>query len=457
MVLALSGAKAQDIVGVWKGTLDVGTPLRLVFHVTAQDNAIGAKMDSPDQNAYGIPCDKVSFKDGQFVVGISRIQMGYNGVLKGDTISGTFIQGGLQLPLKLVRDKEAKTESARLRPQDPVEPYPYRSEDVTFMNAAADIRLAGTLTYPTKGRRFPAVVLISGSGLQDRNGEAMGVNHRPFLVLSDFLTRNGIAVLRFDDRGYGESEGRESVNSATTRDFAADALAAVEYLKGRSEIDGRKIGLVGHSEGGQCAFMGAADNGDIAFVVSMAGVGVPMDSVLRYQVPAIMRASGGDKELCSEQLALTNALIDVIGKYSADYVMANHSAIEDSLMPAGPNRLGLTKDALSRSLWTYNLPWMRFQLSYDPVGDVSRVRCPVLALNGDRDTQVDADANLSAIERVLKDSGNSHVTVSRYAGLNHMFQTCVSGAPIEYARIEETMSPIVMQDVTAWILGVVGK
>ena len=267
---------AQDITGQWNGALKIqGTQLRLVFNVTKTDNGVSSTMDSPDQGAKGIPTTTTSFKNSILKITIASAKIEYEGTLGQDNIVvGTFKQGGQSFPMNL--SKEVIEKEKLVRPQEPIKPYPYYSEDITFENKKAGINLAGTLTLPTKDGVFPVVILISGSGPQNRDEELLG--HKPFLVLSDFLTKNGIAVLRYDDRGTAFSKG--DFKTATSADFATDVESAIFYLKTRKEINKKKVGLIGHSEGGLIAPMVASKSKDVSFIVLLAGTGIQGDQIL---------------------------------------------------------------------------------------------------------------------------------------------------------------------------------
>ena len=281
-------AFAQDITGTWDGILKVqGTQLRLVFNISKTNTGFTSTMDSPDQKATGIPITTTTFENNTLKLAIPMASISYEGVLGNDrNIVGTFKQGALTVPLNLTKGVVEKEKI--VRPQEPTKPYPYYSEDITFENSKAGITLAGTLTLPSKEGNFPVVVLISGSGPQNRDEELLG--HKPFLVLSDYLTKNGIAVLRYDDRGIAESKG--NFRTATTADFAEDAAAAVTYLQTRKEINSKKIGLMGHSEGGVIAPMVASTNKAVAFIVLLAGTGIPGDALLLLQKALIERSEG---------------------------------------------------------------------------------------------------------------------------------------------------------------------
>ena len=262
---------AQELTGQWNGTLKVpGGQLSLIYHIVKKDSGYSATMDSPDQKAQGIPVQSVALKDSILHLDMTNFGITYDGKFKGRTIEGFFKQNGQTYPLNLQK---------HARPQEPAKPYPYYLEDVKFENKKEQVTLAGTLSMPSKSGKYPAVILINGSGPQNRNSELFG--HKPFLVLSDHLTKNGIAVLRFDDRGTAESTGNFA--TATTRDFASDVAAGLAYLKTRPEIDIKKIGLIGHSEGGLIAPIVATESGDVHFVVLLAAPGMRGDEILALQ------------------------------------------------------------------------------------------------------------------------------------------------------------------------------
>ncbi|MDR3180870.1 MAG: alpha/beta hydrolase [Prevotellaceae bacterium] len=345
------------------------------------------------------------------------------------------------------------------RPQDPQSPYPYHSEDVKFVNEKAGITLAGTLTFPKEGKDFPAVVLISGSGPQNRNEEITVLNHRPFLVLSDYLTRNGIAVLRYDDRGVAESGG--DYKTATLDDFASDALSAVDYLKTRPEVNPAKIGLLGHSEGGTIAFMLAGDHPEIAYIVSMAGMAVNGDSLLRAQRYLIARAHGASDGAIAVNELLIDRVTALTGHHTTAYVMAHVDSLTTHLLNTEEELITrllamLPDSSVSREVFRATcktgimqvaMPEYRTLQKCDPSGALTKIHCPVFALNGEKDLQVPADMNLDHIRALVK----SALKTKKYPGLNHLFQHAETGSPNEYKVIEETISPEVLEDIAAWI------
>jgi fermentation-respiration switch protein FrsA (DUF1100 family) len=432
----------SGVVGSWQGVLDAaGQKLSLVFHIERDETGeLTGTMDSPDQGAYGLKLSAVEESSGPVRFEFAMAGGEYTGQMSDDglRIEGLWTQGGGRYPLDLERaDAEAL---ALERPQEPVPPYPYDAEDVAFDNPEAGIRLAGTLTVPPGEGPHPAVTLITGSGPQDRDAAVFG--HRPFLVLADHLTRRGIAVLRYDDRGIGESTG--GFATATTLDFASDALAAVAWLKSLPEIDGARIGLLGHSEGAIVAPMAANRSEDLAFVVLLAGTGVNGRELLVMQGRAINRSAGVPEAAVEQRSALQVQLFDAVATAEDDDVAADRSRA----ILAGA---GLTGDAAEAQVRALLSPWMKYFMVYDPLPALRELDVPVLALNGEKDTQVPAAENLGPIAQALRDGDNPDVTAEVLPGLNHLFQSATTGSPTEYARIEETMSPLALEIITDWI------
>ncbi|MCF7763331.1 MAG: lysophospholipase [Verrucomicrobia bacterium] len=450
-----TGVPGDGFAGVWQGGLNVNVfEMRLVFDLKGGGSEISGTMVSLDQNVSQIPISKGVAEGRELHLELKTIGGMYDGRLNddGSQIVGEWRQGGNTFPLKIVRLANAPDLS---RPQDPKKPYPYNEEEVVFPNLGASIQLAGTLTHPKGVGPHPAVVLVSGSGKQDRDEALMG--HRPFLVLADHLTRNGIAVLRFDDRGAGKSEGRFS--EATTADFTTDALAAVEYLKTRGEIDPRRIGIAGHSEGGLVAPQAAVQSDAVAFIVLLAGVGVPMDQLLARQAEDIIRVVGGDAEVAAKQGEIQRRVFDMVRAGQADLEDQVRAVLEESLSEFTADQLkamGINQAQLDAQVQMVTSKWFRELLATDPRPTLERVKVPVLAINGKKDVQVAWAENLGAIEAALKKGGNSRVQVKAYPNLNHLFQTCKTGAVTEYGTIEETINEEVLRDVSNWIRRVTG-
>lgn len=442
----------QDITGQWNGIIKVqGMQLSLVFHITKSDSGLTSTMDSPDQKAFGIPVTSTTFENSKLKMVIATANIEYNGEFKSDNIAGTFKQSGQEFPLNLTKGIIEK--EVIIRPQEPKKPYPYYSEDVKFRNNKDSITLAGTLTLPQKEGNFPAVILITGSGPQNRDEELMG--HKPFLVLSDYLTRNGIAVLRFDDRGFGESEG--NFQTATTFDFAADVESAVEYLKTRKEINKSKIGLAGHSEGGIIAPIVAAQmTDDIDFIVLLAGTGIRGDELLLLQQKLIYSASGVSEVDLRKILESNKKAFKLIQQSKDDKILEKELTefIRETIKSDSTSiPEGMTEDDLvALQVSRITNPWMLNFIRYDPATALEKVKCPVLAVNGAKDLQVPPNENLSAIKNALDKGGNHNVTIMLFPNLNHLFQECNTGLPDEYGGIEQTFSPIALEDITNWIV-----
>ena len=446
--VAVSG---QDIAGQWNGILKVqGIQLRLVFHIDKTDLGYTATMDSPDQGVNGIPVTTVSFEQANITLIIPSAKIEYDGVLGEDnSIVGTFRQAGQSFPLNL--SKEIVEKEKLVRPQEPIKPYPYYEEEITFRNEKAGIDLAGTLTLPRKDGVYPVVILISGSGPQNRDEELLG--HKPFLVLSDHLTRNGIAVLRYDDRGTAASKG--DFAKATTVDFSNDAKAAVDYLLKRKEINHKQIGLIGHSEGGIVAPIVAANSKDVAFIVLMAGTGIPGDQLLLLQQELIGSASGvSEEELLKNKLFNRGAFDMVIHSTDDDQLKKDLTEYIKKGFAEHPEEIlqGMTAEE-NAAMHANQLvsPWMQYFIKYNPALILEKVKCPVLAINGEKDLQVPPKENLGPIAAALKKGGNKKVTIIELPGLNHLFQECTTGSPDEYAVIEQTMSPVAMAEILKWI------
>lgn len=434
-------AAPSTIDGTWLGTLDTGAiKLRVAFHIVNMSDGLHATMDSLDQNAKGIPVTSVDLSGSSLKMTVSAVGGTYQGTVSKDqqSIDGTWTQGGGSLPLVLKRVKDA-SQLERPRPQEPKPPLPYRSEEVSYENKAAAITLAATLTIPQGKGPFPAVVLLTGSGPQDRDEAIMG--HKPFLVLSDYLTRRGIVVLRADDRGIGKSGGVFA--KATTADFATDAEAGIAFLKSRPEVDVHKIGLVGHSEGAIEAAMVAARNPDVAFIVMMAGTAVPGDQIIVEQVRLIAEARGATPEHIQQAVEKERAVLDIVK------TVKDETAMKQQLRAA---LTGTVADAaLGAEVTQLTSPWFRYFIAYDPAIDLRKVKCPVLAIDGSKDLQVPPKQNLDGIHAALEQAGNKNVETVEFPGLNHLFQHAMTGSPTECAEIEETIAPEVLEKIAGWV------
>ncbi len=399
-VVSLTVEAQVDLIGSWTGKLDLGiTKLTIVLHLKEANGNVNVTMDSPDQSVNGIPCMKMFMSYDSLVVSVRSIGAAYGGRLKDGKIVGTFKQMGKSFPLVLTKGVEELK-----RPQNPQPPFPYETEEVTFRNEQDNATLAGTLMWPVgynpKSKKKPLVVLfISGSGQEDRNEEIY--DHKPFLVIADYLARHGIASLRYDDRATGASKGGD-LRNATSEDFARDAAAGLEYLRSRKAFS--KVGIIGHSEGGLIGFLLGAQ-GKTDFLVSLAGPGVKGDTIMAYQ---------------------QNRMLADMGKPDT-----------------------VTTEQISKIPQVQRIRWYQWFVDYDPSANIAVTRCPVFALNGDSDWQVISSLNLTAIERLLPKSKNN--LTKEYPGLNHLFQHSATGQPGEYRQIEETISPEVLSDIANWI------
>jgi pimeloyl-ACP methyl ester carboxylesterase len=443
----------NGIEGIWVGALKVSVAeLRIVFKITKdEDGSLEAVIDSPDQGTENIPVNKVTFEDGKLHLESKVIMGTYDGTLQSDgSIEGTWQQSGFSFPLMLKRTDEAPKMH---RPQEPEKPYPYIEEDVVYENTKADIKLAGTLTLPHTVGPFPAVILISGSGAQDRNETVAG--HRPFLVLADYLTRKGIAVLRVDDRGVGGSTG--NVMESTSADFAEDVLAGVSFLKTRKEIYPEKIGLIGHSEGGIVAPIAAVKSSDVAFIVLLAGTGLDGKRILELQNDLILRSSGVSEDILTLEHSSNEKIYEIIMNEKDKSVAEKKIRglmveVLNKLSEKEKESMGVSEDLIEIQLKMILSRWFRFFLEYDPRPTLMKVKCPVLAICGELDLQVPPKENLTAIEEALKAGGNTDYTIKELPGHNHLFQRAETGAISEYSKIEETMSPLTLEIVAKWIL-----
>ncbi len=453
ITVAQNNIDKRSVTGSWMGKLNTGAiTLRVVFNLSlVEKDSLVATLDSPDQGAKNIKLGLVTLSGDNIKISAGALLAEYNGTFRNDTlIEGKWTQAGNSIDLPLIK---LKAVFAINRPQEPKPPYPYKSEDVNFGNKITGKSLSGTITIPEGKGPFPVVIMISGSGAQNRNEELMG--HKPFMVIADHLTRNGIAVLRYDDRGVGKSQGNYA--SATTADLATDAEAAFIYLKGRTDIDPGKIGLAGHSEGGLIAPVVASSVPDVAFIVSLAGPGVKGEQLLHRQNRDISIISGADMKQAEEGISVNKKLFGVLKKETDNAIAAEKvkAVYIKELQKSGVtgDKIDEAVKKLNSSLGPESYNWFRYFIMTDPAQFWKRVKCPVLALNGEKDLQVAADENLAAIEKALRSGGNNSYTIMSIPGLNHLFQHCTTGLPAEYGEIEETFSPEVLKIISDWIQG----
>jgi len=441
----------KKVAGSWMGTLDVGAAkIRIGLFVTDSSGILVSKLMSPDQGTMNISVDKTEFADDTLRIVSKEISASFKGKVtnENDSLKGYFTQGR-KFPLTLLRVEKLPE---LIRPQEPKKPFDYTVEEVTFINEKAGVSLSGTLTLPSSGNNFTAVVMVTGSGPQNRDEELLG--HKPFLVIADYLTKNGFAVLRYDDRGTAKSKGVFSM--ATTADFADDAEAAFKFLQNDKRINSEKIGIIGHSEGGLIAPIVAARNNNVAFIVMLAGPGLKGKDILLLQSELIARADSTPEEEIKNNSKLNKKLYDITIKEKDDKKAAGkmRKLIDDywkTLSPEAIKNIGVDKKVLVQSVYQLLTPWFRYFLSYDPKNALTKITCPVLAMNGSKDLQVPPAENLAAIQKHLTKAGNKEVTIKEFEGLNHLFQHSATGSPSEYITIEETFSPEVLDYMTQWL------
>lgn len=441
-----SQAADSPAAGHWEGEIELPTmKLQVMVDLTQENGAWKGDIDIPQQGAKDLPLEGITVEGTKVRFAIANIPGAptFDGTLENGAIRGTFSQGGAAVPFRLGREA---VEVAR-KPQEPKPPLPYASEEVSYTNG--DIKLAGTLTIPEGPGPFPAALLITGSGAQDRDEALLG--HKPFLVLSDYLTRNGIAVLRVDDRGVGGSTGK--VDESTSADFAQDALAGVRFLKKHPKIAPDRVGLVGHSEGGVVGPLAASQSTDVAFVVMLAGTGVPGGEVITLQSERISRASGMPEENVKREDAIMRQSLELIRNEKDPAVRDARlrQLAKEAQALQGPEGQAGGDEAVDAMVKSITSNWFRFFLDYDPRIALRKVKVPVLVVNGELDLQVIADQNIPEIEKALKEAGNPDVTIRRMPGLNHLFQPAKTGSPAEYAASDVTMDPAVLDLVAKWI------
>lgn len=441
LLLFVALQSQAQIEGYWKGQIDLGgQQLEMAFNIKAAENGYSATLDVPAQGAFDVPVDKTVFQDNHLQMTLSTMGASYSGTLKGEAIEGEFTQHGMAFPLNLARGEK---EAPKARPQDPQPPFNYRAEEVTFTNKKEGNTLAGTLTIPEGDGPFPALVLVSGSGQQNRDEELM--NHRPFWVIADYLSRRGVAVLRYDDRGMGGSTGE--VLNATSMDFSYDAEAAFNFLLNRKEINASQVGILGHSEGGIINFMVAERRPEVAFLVSLAGPAVNGIEVLKEQQAAILRAQGMTEEMVKFSGNANAQMFDII-EASNDRVEA------DTLLRQLLKGWGYNEELTEQTVGQMASPWMYYFLKYDPTDAIVKTNCPALLLNGSKDLQVLASQNLPAYEKIIAEHGKTNLTLREMPDLNHLFQHSETGSPTEYVEIEETISPEVLEAIVEFVKGI---
>ncbi len=437
----------EKLTGNWSGSLDVqGTKLEIIFKISEdKNNILSTKMDVPMQGAKDLPVSETLIKKDSLFLNVAMIMGKFSGKIISDSlVDGNWKQSGMTFPLTLNKS-EATTEIKR--PQTPKPPFPYLVEEVEYVNSKSGLKLAGTLTTPENAVNCPAVILISGSGAQDRDETIF--EHKPFFVIADHLTRNGIAVLRVDDRGVGGSEN--GTTEATSEDYAGDVLAGIEFLKNRKEISNKNIGLIGHSEGGLIAPMVANQKQDVAFIVMLAGPGISGEQIIVKQVELLNQAAGMNEEQVNQKVKLQKSIFEIL--LNENDSLKRNKRLQETFTNGNYQSMNAEqKKAVDSNIKGLNSSWFRFFITYDPYPALTKLKCPVLALIGSKDLQVPPKENLAAIEKALKEGGNNNFKTMELENLNHLFQSCETGAVAEYAQIEETISPKVLKILSDWIV-----
>lgn len=439
---------AQKITGSWAGELDIqGTKLPLIFNIKQDDNNYSATFDSPAQGAKDIPIAQTTFSNNELILDANNLGIQYKGSYENDLISGIFTQGNITIPLVLKRKLVA--DNVPKRPQTPKTPFDYIISEILIENALEKNTLAGTLTTPKNKKEFPVVILITGSGQQNRDEELF--NHKPFWVIADDFAKKGIGVLRLDDRGIGGSTNGNK--NPTSENFASDINAAVDYLASKGF---KKIGLIGHSEGGMIAPMVAVANKKVAFIISMAGPGIPTDQLLILQAAALAKANGATVEEIKTNAELSKKIYEKIGQFSGSELQTRLKILlTETIKKLPKNQLppeDKIEELVDNQIKQISSPWFMYFLKWNPNAYWSKLKIPVLALNGSLDLQVTPKENLAGIKSNLEKAKNEDFEILEMPGLNHLFQEAKTGTVEEYSQLEQTISPTVLDKMSSWIL-----
>lgn len=455
ILISIHSSMSQDLEGRWEGTLDVmGNKLPLIFRFEQSDEQWKGFMDSPSQGARNIALTKVLVVGNMLTFEHLAGGILYEGILMEDKVNGTFKQSGMSFPLNLNKMQGMeKASEPRIRPQTPQAPFPYAEREIEFASTADEIKLKGTLTIPEGNGPFPGVILVTGSGPQDRNSTIF--EHEPFWVIADYLSRNGIVVLRYDERGVGGSEG--DFGSATSRDFKNDAQSGMQYLRELREVELSKIGMLGHSEGGMIAWMIAAEkeNSPVDFVISLAGPVVSIPQLMAKQTEDISRSTGNSEELVASQVALNTKFYELIKKYGevekikemvpelVKEVLDTHELPEEIKAQQAASLTSTLSSSLN--------PWLVYFIQYEPESDINKIQIPTMAAFGGNDIQVNAAQNANKLISLFENK-EELLRLKVYDDLNHLFQKAETGSISEYIEIEETINEHVLRDILDFIL-----
>lgn len=436
LLLSIQFIFAQEITGSWQGELDVqGMKLPLVFHIKKDGEKLISTLDSPKQGATNIPVNTTSYTADQLALELPSLGISYSGKVTNESINGTFKQGGMELPLILSKIKGDGLAPKLNRPQTPKAPFTYKTEEITFINSSDKNTLAGTLSEPNNfNKKQPILIMITGSGKQNRDEELFG--HKPFAVIADDFAKKGIATLRIDDRGIGGSS--KGSNEDTSFNFATDINAAVLFLKAKGF---ENIGLIGHSEGGMIAPIVANTNKDVKFLVLMAGPGQPINELLVQQIYLGGKLAG----MSEEELQKSNQINRIKFDFIKNYKGTSFDADFDNFIKTTGEAVAEDEKKQMKNAW------FRYFIAFNPDEYVSKVKIPVLAINGSLDFQVPAKENLEAIKKSFTKAKNKNFETYEFQGMNHLFQECKTGSFAEYADIEQTISPKVLDKMSSWI------
>ena len=455
MLLGISAQAQSRLVGNWEGAIKSVKTIRLVFHIKEEGGKLTGTMDSPDQGVTDIGCKSVTAKGDSVTVDMSNIGVVYKGHLLNDSvINGVWLQGGISVPIDFMKTANP---AELYRPQTPKPPFSYNSEDIIYTNKDKSVQYGATITIPKGKGPFPAVLLITGSGQQNRDEEIFG--HKPFAVIADYLTKRGYVVMRVDDRGMGKTTG--DLSKATTAIFAQDVEVSFDYLKARKEVDRSKMGLLGHSEGGMIAEMMAAKRKEIDFIVLLAAPGINVKELMQDQAAMVMASGGVDSNIVAQYKKLYAAMeeaglsasSEVDGKEKMTQALKNwkEHATQDAITTVGVATADEEREYVAQMSKIITNTWFNYFLRFDPQPYLRNISCKVLALDGSRDIQVPAVPDLQGIKESLLKSKSKSYEIKELPGLNHLFQNCNTCTVNEYAVLTETMSPEALRIIGEWL------
>jgi pimeloyl-ACP methyl ester carboxylesterase len=462
-ILLVVKSFAQKPIENWSGVLNAGgQKIELILHLIKNaDNSYISNWDVPIQKAKGIPSSKTEFNNGQLSIEVKMIGASYEAKLNvaGDKMEGSWGQSGMNFPLNLEPLKEGQAPMVIIKPQTPKAPFAYTIKEFTYEGVKTKLTYGATLTYPNDQQKYPLVILITGSGRQDRDETIF--DHKPFGVIADYLTKKGFAVLRVDDRGAGKSSG--DFSTSTTADFALDVEEHIQYAKSLPMVDAKKIGLLGHSEGGLIAPMVAARDKSIAFIVLMAGPGVAITELMAKQNEMVLLSAGINQQAVDAYIPLYERLMKTIISMNDQQAAIDQSKKivkqwfdqTDNAFVKATTNISTEADInnfATTMAQTLSTKWWKYFAAYNPQPTLQKLSCPVLAINGSADIQVPASINLKGIETALKKGGNKQFSIKQFEGLNHLFQKCSKCTVPEYGELETTIEPAVLDTIGTWLL-----